>query len=412
MPSTTFIRREIAAIERRGHRVDRYTVRRHTPLMDPLDHEEVSRTRCLLEAGTVRIFGATLIRALTAPRAFLRALKLALHCGRRSHLGAAYHLIYLAEACMLLHWLERDGAEHLHVHFGNNSAMVAMLCRELGGPPYSFTVHGPEEFDFAGTMSFEEKVARAKAAIAISGYGRSQLMRWAAWQDWPKIHIVRCGLDSSFLRQSNAPFPHAQRLVCVGRLCEQKGLLLLVEAAALLCAEGFRFDLTLIGEGPLRPQLEESVNRLGLSEVVKLPGAATEEQVRSSLLAARALVLPSFAEGLPVAIMESFALGRPVLTTQIAGIPELVEDGMNGWLITAGDVEAIAAGMRRVLTSSPADLERMGREGAQRVHERHDVDLIAVELEKIFQDQSEASSAHRDLRQTPRADDDSAKASS
>lgn len=384
MPSMTFVRREVAALERRGLSVDRYTVRRFHPLIDPLDEAESVSTRCLLEQGAPRIFLDVAITLLSRPFAFLRSMRLALTCGRRSHLGPLYHLIYLAEACLLRRWLAESGAEHLHVHFGNNSAMVAMLCRELGGPPYSFTVHGPEEFDFAGTMSFDRKISRAKAAIAISSFGRSQLMRWAAWQDWPKIRVVHCGLDASFLRHPLTPVPRAPRLVCVGRLNEQKGQLLLVEAAAQLRAEGRQFELVLVGDGPLRTRLEQAITAFGLDGTVVLTGAATGDQVRAQMLASRALVLPSFAEGLPVVIMESLALGRPVLATRIAGVPELVQDGVHGWLMTAGDVAAIADGMRRILDAEPEELERMGHAGAERVRERHDIERIATDLEAIF----------------------------
>lgn len=384
MPSTTFVRREIAALEARGHRVDRYTVRRFHPLVDPQDVAEAARTRAILDAGGLTLLGAAFTAAVRRPRRFLAALRLALRVGRKSDRGTLYHLVYLAEACVLLRWLDRERPDHLHVHFGTNSATVAMLCRELGGPPYSVTVHGPEEFDRATVLGFEEKIARAKFFVAISEFGRSQLMRRCAWHEWPKLHVVRCGLDGGFLRQPHTPIPPDARLVCVGRLNEQKGQLLLVEAAARLRAEGRNFELLLVGDGELRPQIEEGIRRHGLEGTVLLTGAATNEQVRQHMLRSRALVLPSFAEGLPVVIMEALALGRPVLTTCIAGIPELVEPGVSGWLVTAGAIEPLVHAMREILDAPVPALEALGRAGAQRVHEQHDVALIAQRLEELF----------------------------
>jgi glycosyltransferase involved in cell wall biosynthesis len=159
---------------------------------------------------------------------------------------------------------------------------------------------------------------------------------------------------------------------------------LLVEAAAQLHSEGRKFELLLVGDGEMRPQIEQAVARHGLNGVVTLTGAATGEQVRQHMLASRALVLPSFAEGLPVVIMEALALGRPVVTTYVGGIPELVQNGVSGWLVTPGAVEPLIAAMREVLDAPPQKLEAMGQAGAKRVHEQHDIELIAQQLSGLI----------------------------
>lgn len=384
MPSTTFVRREMAVLEAVGHRIDRYTVRRLRPLIDPLDLAEEKRTRAILDLGALRLFATMLGVAIRKPVKFIEALRLAIRTGRKSDRNTLYHLVYLAEACVLLNWLAESKPDHLHVHFGTNSAAVAMLCRVLGGPSYSVTVHGPEEFDRATVLGLDEKIARSAFMIAISDFGRSQLMRWCDSRHWPKIHVVRCGLDSGFLGQPFTPIGPDPRLVCVGRLNEQKGQLLLVEAAARLKNEGRRFELLLVGDGPMRPQIEEAVARHGLNDTVMLTGAATGEQVRRYMLSSRALVLPSLAEGLPVVIMEALALGRPAVTTYVGGIPELVQDGVCGWLVTPGAVEPLTAAMREVLDAPPQKLEAMGRAGAKRVHAQHDIELIAAQLSELM----------------------------
>ena len=153
---------------------------------------------------------------------------------RASDRGLLVHVAYLAEACVLRQWTRRDEIGHLHVHFGTNSTAVALLCRVLGGPPYSFTVHGPEEFDRPVSLSLCLKIRHAAFVIAICSFGKSQLWRWADFADWGKIHVVHCGLDQSFLAAAHTLPPAPPRLVNIGRLSEQKGQLVLLEAAARL----------------------------------------------------------------------------------------------------------------------------------------------------------------------------------
>jgi glycosyltransferase involved in cell wall biosynthesis len=274
----------------------------------------------------------------------------------------------------------QGGADQLHAHFGTNAAEVAMLAGVLGGPPFSFTVHGPEEFDKPQFLGLAEKMRRANAVFAISAYGRSQLWRWAALADWPKVRVVHCGLEADFFGDAAVPPSSAARLVCVGRLCEQKGQLLLVEAAALLAAEGLDFELVLAGDGEMRPDIEAAIERLGLAAKVRITGWISSAQVRNELAAARAMVLPSFAEGLPVVIMEALAVGRPVLSTYVAGIPELVRDGVEGWLFEAGSTAAAARAMRACLAATPEALAAMGQAGRERVLARHQIDTEAARL--------------------------------
>lgn len=380
--SHTFIRREIAALERRDVPVLRFALRGwDAAVTDAEDEAERSRTCYLLQRGVWPLLAATLSVAFAAPGRWASALALAWRMSRRADRPWPYHLIYLAEACMLCRELQRaGGVTQLHAHFGTNAAEVAMLASALGGPPFSFTVHGPEEFDKPEFLGLGEKIRRANAVVAISSFGRSQLWRWAAAVDWPKVTVVHCGLESTFFGDAAAAFTGARRLVCVGRLCEQKGQLLLVEAAARLAAEGEVFELVLAGDGEMRPQVEAAIARHGLQARVRITGWISSAQVRDELAAARALVLPSFAEGLPVVIMEALAIGRPVLSTYVAGIPELVRDGIEGWLFEAGSAEAAARAMRACLAAPDEALRRMGASGRQRVQERHDVDTEAARL--------------------------------
>jgi len=385
--SHSFIRREILALERQGFEVLRIATRGwDAELVDAEDHQEQARTTYLLRDGLGALAKAVAQTAASAPARFLAALRLALRMGRRADRPWPYHLIYLAEACRALPALRAFGARHVHAHFGTNPAEVAMLVNVLAGLPYSFTVHGPEEFDKPQFLGTGEKLRRSAFVVAVSSFGRSQLFRWVEHRHWERVKVVRCGLEPAFHRVPRAQSPVAPRLVCVGRLCEQKGQLLLVEALAQLAAKDIAFEMVLAGDGELRGDIERLVAYHGLEEQVRITGWISSAQVRDEILAARALVLPSFAEGLPVVIMEALALRRPVATTYVAGIPELVRPQENGWLFPAGSVVMLAAVLEAVLATPSEELERMGEAGRRRVLERHDVDTEAAKLARHFQE--------------------------
>jgi len=388
--SHTFIRREIAALESMGMSVQRFSQRRtEEELVDPADQREKHKTRVILDQGSIGLLMAMLRVALTDSRRFLRALGLTLRLGWGSDRGLFVNLIYLAEACVMLGWCRQGKVKHLHAHFGTNPAIVAMLCRELGGPPYSFTVHGPGEFDRPKALRLGQKIARAKFVVAVSDFGRSQLFRWCSHEHWSKIHVIRCGLDGAFFNSVPPPLPREPRLVCVGRLCEQKGQLLLLGGAKRLVDEAIGFELVLVGDGEMRPQIERRIAELDLADRVRMTGWVTNDQVRREILASRALCVPSFAEGLPVVIMESFALGRPVISTYVAGIPELIRNGENGWLVPSGSTDALTQAMREALLASPKQLERMGLAGAERARRMHNIHTEAARLGRLFLESSD-----------------------
>jgi len=380
--SHTFIRREILALERAGVRVERIALHGWDgDLADEQDRRERERTRYVLRGGAWRLLldvGATLLRS---PRRFARAAALAWRIGRDAFRPLPYHLVFLAEACRIARWVRDGGVQHVHAHFGSNPAELAMLVHALGGPGYSFTVHGPTEFDMPARHKLREKSRDAAFVVAISSYGRSQLYRWLDHRDWPKVRVVHCGVEQAFHASERSDPPAAPRLVCVGRLCAAKGQLLLVEAVARVVRDGIGLDLVLAGDGEMRSQIEARVRELGIEKHVHITGWLSSDEVRREILAARALALPSFAEGLPVVIMEAMALGRPILSTYVAGIPELVEHDRSGWLFPAGDIDAAVAAIRCALAATPQTLAQMGAAARSRVLARHDVD---TEVDKLL----------------------------
>lgn len=384
--SHSFIRREILALERLGVRVDRISIRGwDAEVVDPADLAELDKVRFVLRKGVMPLLLATAQVAASAPRRFMAALSTALSMSQESKPSLPYRFIYLAEACCVHLWLGESGAGHLHAHFGTNSAAIAMLVHALGGLPYSFTVHGMNEIDQGASLSLDRKVASAKFAVAVSLFNRSQLFRRVAPEYWSRIRIVHCGLDKAFHDVPAAPLPQSADFVCVGRLSEEKGQLVLIEALRSVCDRGHDCRLVLVGDGPMRERIEDRVRALGLTQRVRITGFISSQEVRDEILAARALVLPSFMEGLPVVLMEAMALRRPVIASNIAGIPELVRHNEDGWLVAAGSPSLLADAMIECLAASPKKLADMTDRAQARVLERHDIDREAAKLRDFFE---------------------------
>lgn len=384
--SHSFIRREVEAVEAAGAVVHRFSVRPADPAQLPegRDRAEVDKTVVLLAIGALGLAMEVLRTIISLPGASVSGLRIAFAKADWSPLGAVRRAAYFAEAAALARRMRALGVDHLHAHFGTNPAMVARIASRLSGIPYSFTVHGPDEFDAPGALDLRGKISDAAFCVAISNYGRSQLMRWSPVGDWPKIKVVRCGVDESFLRQgARTPVPDEPRLCAVARLSGQKGIPLLIEAAARLVRRGRNFHLTLVGDGELRTEIEAMIEQHGLQGVVEITGWASSDKVIDHLLASRAMVLPSFAEGLPVVIMEALALERPVIVTAIAGTPELVDDKC-GWLIPAGSIDSLVEAIDKVIGAGSATLAEMGQMGRQRVAAQHDSRTNGEQLYMLF----------------------------
>jgi colanic acid/amylovoran biosynthesis glycosyltransferase len=370
--SHSFIRREIEGLEALGHEVRRFSVRPARTLRDEADLRERSATEAVLGQGITRLVLAALLLLISRPAKSLAALSTAFRLSAPGLGRKVRHLAYWLEAAWLVRRIELLAIEHLHAHFGTNPAAVAAIVRAWGGPPFSFTAHGPDEFDAPGSLSIAAKIQQASFVVAISSYGRAQLMRWSKPDQWDKIKVVRCGLDAAFLEATVVPIPDdSTEFVCVARLSAQKGLPLLIAACDQLRRKEERFSLTIIGDGELRASLEMDVKRRGLGNCIAFAGVRSSGEIRDHLARARAFILPSFAEGLPVVIMEALALRRPVLATAIAGIPELVNDAC-GWLVSAGSEDALAEAMAAALRASPEELADKGNVGRDRVHRLHD----------------------------------------
>lgn len=376
----TFIQREVAALRALGFDIRTASVRRTGPehLTGPEQQAEAAGTFYVLEqvARLLPLIRAKLA-ALRAPGRFLRAFALAWRTAPKGLRGRAYQMVYFSEALVLAQHMRATGAVHLHNHIAKASGTVAMLTSALTGIPYSFTLHGPDELLEPGYWRLDEKIARAAFVACISDFARSQAMLHCPRAMWDKLHVVHCGIDPA--RYDAMPRPDGAHLVFVGRLAAVKGLPVLFEAMALLRDRLPGLRLTLVGDGPDRRALEAEAR--GLS--VDFAGYRSQAEVAALLPTAAALVLASFAEGVPVVLMEAMAARRPVIATRIAGVPELVEDGLSGLLVAPGDAPALAAAIAALL-GDPARAARMGAAGRDKVSADFNIATEAAWLGVLF----------------------------
>lgn len=392
--SHSFILREVMALRRRGVEVATVSVRQ-TPAADvlgPDDRREADSTHVLLPAGAATLARAVGALAVRNPAGLVRTAAEAVRRGlRRGPRHGLWQAFYVGEAVLMWDFCRRSGIRHVHAHFANVGADVAMLTARLGGPgwTWSFTMHGPTEFFDVPGHDLATKAAEAEGVACISDFCRSQLMKLLPRDRWDRLRVVHCGVQPAVYAPPAArPAHDGLNVLCVGRLVPDKGQALLVEAVALLGAGGRDVRLTLVGDGPDREALTRLAHQLGVAERVTFAGAVGQDRIREHYAAADVFCLPSFAEGVPVVLMEAMAMELPVVTTRIAGIGELVEDGVSGLLVRPGRADLLAEALTSL--SDPAVRLRMGRAGRGTVCREFDVDAAAGDLAAMFADMAGA----------------------
>ena len=384
--SHTFILREVQSLRKAGLKVITCSIRK-PPEVEFKGSEELTaraETFYVLEAARnpLRLLKAQSKCFIRSPKAWFSTLALAIQTRSPGLKAFLWQLFYFLEAGVLAEHLRNAGARHLHNHFGNSSCSVAMLAAKLADIPFSFTEHGPAIFFEVERWALGEKIARARFVVAITHFCRSQLMLFSAPEHWGKITIVHCGVDvSAYGRQ--VPDDFGKRVAFVGRLDPVKGALLLIEAMAEVLKTHPDATLTLAGDGPARAPAEARAAALGISSAVRFAGFMTQGQVAELLSSSDMLVLPSFAEGLPVVYMEALASRIPVVASRVAGVPELVEDGLTGYTVPPGDVATLADRMSRLM-ANPDQARAMGEAGRKAVEQGFDIAKEGIWLAEIF----------------------------
>lgn len=331
--------------------------------------------------GAAAALAATLA---TRPLGFWRGLRLALGMGGWNPKRVAGNLAHLAGAARLGRWLRAGGFGHLHVDRATPAATVGLLTQAMFGVGYSFAVHGPDEFYDAPGHALAEKIHGADFVVCVSHYARGQMQMLSPLAQWPKFEVCRLGIDPErFAPVARPARPESFRLLCVGRLAPAQGQAVLLESVATLRQRGHNVHLTLVGDGPDRAALETLVAALRLREAVRFTGAVDAAAVLGLYERADACVLPSFAEGWPVALMEAMATGLPCVATQVAGVPELIDDGVQGLLVAASDGEGLADAIERLI-GDPGLRANLAEAGRARVLADYALRVNSSRLGAVF----------------------------
>jgi colanic acid/amylovoran biosynthesis glycosyltransferase len=380
----TFIQREVAYLRLRGLDVNTYSVRRSGSEHDVSEsiREEKRRTRYLLPARPLALIVENLSALLRSPLRYVRVLHLALRTARPGLRGLALQIAYFQEAVLLASRLRSDGIKHLHNHLGDNSGTVALLAGELAQVSYSITFHGPHIFFDPTHWALQEKVRYARFIVCISHYCRSQMMLFSDAADWGKLKIVRCGVDTRRLSPV-ATRTRAEKLLYTGRLSVEKGLSVLFESLKALSDAGRDFELTLVGDGVDRDRLEVLARELRIDRYLVFAGYRSQEEVGEYLGRSDIFILPSFAEGVPVSLMEAMVAGVPVVATNVGGVAELVESERTGLLVPPADSAALAQAIARYQDDHELR-RRVASQGRERVIQQYNIEIEGQKLLDLF----------------------------
>jgi glycosyltransferase involved in cell wall biosynthesis len=380
----TFILREIRSLRQQGFSIAVISIRacdRPPERLTVEEREELDLTWYVKPLGWAGLLAQAALVALTRPGGFVAGLAHAWRLAGPNPVTLARYSFYFLEAAAAARRLHQQGIPHFHVHF---SSTVGLLMTSIYPLTMSMTIHGPDEFNDPVGFHMAEKVSASKLVAAISSFCRSQLMRFSRPQDWDKFAVSRLGVDPAiFAPRPHRPNPERFEFLCVGRLAPAKAQLILIRACGLLAQRGRVFRLRIIGEGPDRPVLEAEIRRQNLGGAVVLTGALNQDEVRALYQECDVFTLGSFAEGVPVVLMEAMAMEIPCISTYIAGIPELITDGVDGLLVPASDGEALAAAIERLMDDVPLR-HRLGSAGRRRVQETYDLGRNVQQLGELF----------------------------
>lgn len=381
----TFIQREVAELRKLGFDIQTCSIRATDPAHHVGAEQQAERAATFVVQSRARNPAALLkahTRMLKTPARWFGAAKLAWSTSPKGLKNRLWQLFYFLQAGVLADHMLRHDVRHLHNHFGNSSCSVAMLAAQMAGLPFSYTAHGPMEFFEPHHWRLDAKIARAAFVAAISHFARAQCMLFSDAAHWDRIKIVHCGVDPA--RYDSTGQGTGKHLVFVGRLAGIKGVPLLIDAVARLHVKHPELHLTLVGDGPEKASLEAHVAQLGLTDRITFTGYLGQQEVADLLKTADMLVLPSFAEGVPVVLMEAMAARLPVIASRVAGVQELVEDGVSGHVLPPGDVDTLTSTIDRLLRN-PEQRAKMGAAGRAKVEAEFDVAWEAAWLGTLFE---------------------------
>ena len=387
--SHTFFLNEVLAMRARGFLIETASVNGIQPPaagFPPTELQEAANTFYIKQTPKSAILVTIFKTAITRPAVFLRGLSAALRLRPWDITGTGYALFYLVEAIILGEWMLRKGCSHLHVHFGGAVATVGMLTSIAWKIPYSLTIHGPEEFYDVGPSFLEQKIRLAAFVTCISDYCRSQVFKISPVSGWPKSHVCRLGVQTDVFAPVTTAPRSVLHIVNVGRLHPAKGQMILLESFLALRRRGILARLSIVGDGAGVNALRDFIQQNGLQDSVTLHGALSHPATRELLGTCDLFVLPSFAEGVPVALMEAMSMQIACISTYVAGIPELIESGKQGLLVPPSSTTALTEAMASLLTDHQ-ERNRIAAAGRRKVLSDYDLSTNINHLISVFEQQ-------------------------
>jgi colanic acid/amylovoran biosynthesis glycosyltransferase len=387
--SHTFFLNEIRELRKRGFIIDVVSINssdRPRSLMPANEIEESENTFYIKSSGVARAVAIAAKTLILRPAVMVSGLAAVLRLGRGNPSATLLAFFYFVEALILGDWMRVRGLRHLHIHFCGPVATVGMMASIAWGFSYSLTVHGPDEFYDVEKFYLKEKIEHARLVLCISDFCRSQLMRLVSPQHWDKMHVVPLGIDPKVF----FPVPHEPRskdpleILCVGRLVPSKGQRILLQACNLLLSKGYSLRVRLVGAGPDSEHLQSYAQEKGITAIFE--GAKSHEETKRLLERADIFALASFAEGVPVALMEAMAMEIPCVSTRIAGIPELIRDGLDGLLVPASSDVELASALERLIVD-PSQRRSLGVAGCKRVLDLYNLSQNVDKLARVFREQ-------------------------
>ncbi len=395
--SHTFFLHEVLGLRARGMEIVTASINRPDRAVKDLPAVEAAEAKTTFYVKDGRTWAAVwcvLTTVVMFPGVALRGLGAVLRLPGLTLRRRGFWLFYLLEALLVGRWMKREGVGHLHVHFGGPVASVGMLVGVAWGLPYSLTIHGPEELLNVDAYQLREKVRGAKFVFCISDFCRSQLCQLVPAAEWGKFEVMRLGVDPLILTPSHrsGEGERTLELVCTGRLVPEKGHRILLEALVLLRERGVTLRTMLVGGGPEMQALRDFVAAHRLEEQVTFTGALSHAATLTHVRRADIFALASFAEGIPVALMEAMSLAVPCVSTSIAGIPELIRTGLDGLLVPPANTCALADALE-TLARDGRMRKALGSSARQRVIARYNLPLNQELLAHGFAEKMEGGGA-------------------
>lgn len=387
--SHTFILREVRGLRRENFDIRVASINSpdcSADGMTPEEREETAAAFYIKKAGLRGAARAHLDVLLKSPASYFAGLWFALGLAGADLRRLIYAFFYFSEALIVGRWMASQGRRHLHVHFANAAATVGLIASRTFPIEFSFTVHGPDEFYDAPGLRLAEKIAGASFACCIGQFARSQLMKLSPPSQWNKFAIAPLGVDPQlFAPRPFRPSPALLEILCVGRLVPSKGQHVLIAAIDRLVKTNPNVRIRLVGNGPDRESLANAIAANNLGRHVVLEGSISQDRILDYYRQADIFVLASFAEGIPVVLMEAMAMEIPCVSTFVAGIPELIRSGIDGILVPPSDECALAEALKRLI-DDPALRRRLGVAARRRIMQKYDLDQNIARLAEIFTD--------------------------